>query len=81
MRITLTIDDALLVDANALAARSGLTLDAVIEDALRVAVTQQRRASDRPRAELPTYWGGRLQPGVNLDSNSDLLDFLDANPN
>lgn len=79
MRTTITIDDALLAEAKVIAARSGRTLNAVVEDALRVAIAQRRAASKRPRVSLPTF-SGRLQPGVNLDSNSDLLDFMEANP-
>ncbi len=76
MRITITIDDALHAEAKAIAARSGRTLSAVVEDALRVAIAQQQAVSTRPRVVLPTFSGG-LQPGVNLDSNADLLDLLD----
>lgn len=79
MRTTITIDDALLAEAKVIAARSGRTLNAVVEDALRVALAQRRAASTRPPVTLPTF-SGRLQPGVNLDSNSDLLDFMEANP-
>lgn len=77
MRTTITIDDALLAEAKVIAARSGRTLGAVIEDALRVAIAQRRAATKGPRVPLPTYSGGRLQPGVNLDSNSDLLDLME----
>lgn len=77
MRTTITIDDALLAEAKVIAARSGRTLNAVVEDALRVAIAQRRAASTRPRVALPTFSGGRLQPGVNLDSNSDLLDLME----
>ena len=77
MRTTITIDDALLAEAKVIAARSGRTLNAVVEDALRVAIAQRRAASTRPRVVLPTFSGGRLQPGVNLDSNSDLLDLME----
>jgi hypothetical protein len=28
--------------------------------------------------ELPVVHGGRLRPGVNLDSMSDLLDVMEA---
>lgn len=77
MRVTITIDDALHAEAKVIAARSGRTLSAIIEDALRVAIAQRRAASTRPPVPLPTF-SGRLQPGANLDSNSDLLDLTDG---
>lgn len=77
MRITITIDDALHAEAKVIAARSGQTLGAVVEDALRVAIAQRPTAANRPQVVLPTYSGGRLQPDINLDSNSGLLDLMD----
>lgn len=76
MQTTITIDDELLAAAKAEVARSGRTLNAVVEDALREALAQQ---GDRPptRVELPTLSGGRLLPGVNLDNLSELLDLED----
>lgn len=79
MRVTITIDDVLHAEAKAIAARSGRTLSATVEDALRVAIVQQRAASTGPRVALPTF-SGLVQPGVNLDSNSDLLDLADETP-
>ncbi len=76
MRTTINIDDALLAEAKVIAARSGRTLNSVVEDALRVAIAQRRGASTRLPVTLPTF-SGRLQPGVNLDSNADLLDFME----
>lgn len=75
MRVTITIDDTLHADAKVIAARSGRTLSAVVEDALRVAIARRRAASTRLPVTLPTF-SGRLQPGVNLDNNSDLLDLI-----
>jgi hypothetical protein len=76
MRTTVRLDDALLAEAKALAARTGRTLTDVIEDALRESLS---RGSGRPRRtiELPVAHGGP-RPGVNLDSTSDLLDIMEA---
>jgi hypothetical protein len=77
MRTTVRLDDALLAEAKALAARTGRTLTQVIEDSLRAALAP--RGGDRgPRPELPVVHGGRLRPGVNLDSMSDLLDTMEG---
>lgn len=76
MRTTITIDDALLVEAKTSAATSGRTLSEVVEDALRAALA--RRREDIPPAELPVFHGGRLQPGVDLDDSARLLDLMDG---
>jgi len=78
MRTTITIDDALLAEAKVIAARSGRTLNAVVEDALRVAIQRRRLThASEPRKPLPTYSGGWARPGVNLDSNAELLDLME----
>jgi hypothetical protein len=76
MRTTVRLDDALLAEAKALAARTGRTLTQVIEDSLRQALAG-RPAGQEGRVELPVVRGGRLRPGVNLDSMSDLLDIME----
>jgi hypothetical protein len=77
MRTTVRLDDELLAEAKALAARTGRTLTKVIEDSLREALVR-RSADERPAVELPVVHGGRLRPGVNLDSMSDLLDIMES---
>jgi hypothetical protein len=76
MRTTVRLDDALLREAKAVAAGTGRTLTQLIEDALREALAR-RATSERPRVELPTF-EGRVRPGVNLDSMSDLLDIMEG---
>jgi len=77
MRTTITIDDALLAEAKAVAARSGRTLNTVVEDALRESLARQQR-EQRPRLPLPTFHGhGWVRPGVNIDSNAELLDLME----
>lgn len=77
MRTTVRLDDALLADAKTLAARTGRTLAAVIEDALRESLGRRGR-SGRERIELPTCKGGGVQPGVDLDNSASLLDLMDG---
>jgi hypothetical protein len=76
MRTTVTIDDQLLVEVKTVAARSGRTLSAVIEDALRAAIA--RRAEGGSIPPLPTISGGRLQPDVDLDDSAALLDLMEG---
>ncbi|MGH2444909.1 MAG: YlcI/YnfO family protein [Candidatus Limnocylindria bacterium] len=76
MRTTIRIDDQLLTEAKARAARSGTTLNAVVEDALREAFAR-RSHTGRGQVELPTFAGGRLRPGVDLDDSADLLERME----
>ncbi len=77
MRTTIKIDDGLLAEAKTRAAKSGRTLNAVVEDALREAFAR-RAAADRPsRPELPVFRGSRLVAGVDLDDSAALLDLME----
>ncbi len=79
MRTTLQINDQIYHKAKQLAAKTHRTLTAVIEDALRETIS--RRAVLHPkssRIKLPIFDGKGLQPGVDLDDNSALLDLMDS---
>lgn len=76
MRTTVRLDDDLLAEAKALAARTGRTLTQVIEDSLRESLSRAPAGKSR-RVKLPVVRGGRLRPGVNLDSMSELLDIME----
>jgi hypothetical protein len=78
MRTTIRLDDALLADAKALAVRSGRTLTAVIEDALRETLARSRSMSHRREALPLSSHSGGLQPGVDLDDTSALLDLMES---
>jgi hypothetical protein len=78
MRTTVRLDDDLLRQTRALAAETGRTLTAVIEDALREALARQRVRRGRSRIALPTFKGQGLQPGVDLDDSAGLLDIMNA---
>jgi hypothetical protein len=76
MRTTVRLDPHLFKAAKKLAADSGRTLTAVIEDALREVIAR-KQAEPRPPAKITTFGGGGLMPGVNLDSTAALLDLMD----
>lgn len=78
MRTTITIDDQLLAEAKAIAARSGRTLNAVVEDALRAMIAQRRGVRVPSTLVLPTFSGSRLRRGINLDDGAGLLDVMRA---
>lgn len=77
MRTTIKIDDRLLAEAKARAATSGRTLNAVVEDALREALSRRVRTGGG-RVELPTFPGSRLLPGVDLDDSAALLERMEG---
>ncbi len=76
MRTTIRLDERVLAEAKQLAARTGRTLTAVIEDALRQALAV-RKSGGRAPARLPTFGEGGLQPGVDLDDSAALLSLMD----
>lgn len=77
MRTTVTIEDGLLAEAKVLAARSGRSLGAVVDDALRVLLRGQQDASAARDWTFPTGGAGGLQPGVDLEDKEALADLLD----
>ncbi|HRW50515.1 MAG: type II toxin-antitoxin system VapB family antitoxin [Caldilinea sp.] len=79
MRTTIQIDDDLLTDAKLFATRSGTTLTAVIEDALRAALARSHAAPERRQVKVTTVEGNGPQPGVDLDDSAALLAHMDAN--
>ena len=78
MRTTVRLDEDLLRQTKALAARTGRTLTAVIEDALRETLARQRARRAPPRSRLPTFKGRGLRPGVDLDDGAGLLDIMEG---
>ncbi len=80
MRTTVSIDDQLLAEAKAVAARSGRTLGAVIDDALRLAMARPGGPAERPeRVSLPVHGAKGLRPGVDLDDRAAIAELLDEN--
>ena len=76
MRTTIRLDDALLRRAKAQAAATGRSLNDFIADAVRAALAPRPKASRV--MELPTFKGGRLLPGVDLDDTASLLDLMEG---
>ena len=75
MRTTISIQDELLVSAKRRARERGLTLGALVEDALR----RELALRDEPaqRVPIPVFRGSGLQPGVDLTSNRAIYELLD----
>ncbi|MFL5926550.1 MAG: DUF2191 domain-containing protein [Gaiellaceae bacterium] len=76
MRTTVDLPEDLLREAKERAAREGRTLSDVLADALRAGFVRPSRETTEA-AELPTFNGGGLQAGVNLDDSAALLDLME----
>ena len=77
MRTTIQMDDQLLMEAKQRAAKTGRTLKAVIEDALREAFARQEPPPQNARIKLKTFKGRGVQPGVDLDDTASLHDLME----
>lgn len=78
MRTTIRIDDQLLAQTKQLAAKTGRTITAVIEDSLRETLARQEESYRREPVKLPVVNGEGLQPGVDLDDFAALLDLMES---
>ena len=78
MRTTVRLDERLLREAKAYAARERRTLTAVIDDALRQLLARTTvRSSGRAPVELVTFRGTGARRGVDLDDSAALADLMD----
>ena len=74
MRTTLDINDRLLIEAKAFAARQRTTLTRLIEEGLRLRLRPQAAQAGKGPIDLPVFkGGGGLRPGINPLSNRSLL--------
>ncbi|WP_428310209.1 DUF6364 family protein [Hydrocarboniphaga sp.] len=83
MRTTLDIDDSLLVEAKAVAARRRTSLTALIEKALRSELSgKSKLRASGTKVELPLLPGGKgMLPGVDPTwSLGKWEEWLDENP-
>ncbi len=74
-RTTFRVDEDLLAEVKAFAARRHRTLNSVMEDALRQMLAIARQVEDRPPPDLIT-WDGQLRPDITLDAD-DIKDIRD----
>ncbi|MBW3662528.1 MAG: ribbon-helix-helix domain-containing protein [Actinobacteria bacterium] len=76
MRTTIRIDDELYRSVKERAARTGRTVTAVIEDAIRLAFTVRRPSGDPE--PTPVFGGSGTLPGVDLSDNAALRELMDG---
>ena len=76
MRTTVRIDDHLLESAKRRARTSGLSLGELFELALRRELSREDGAEEPP--PIPVFRGGNgPRPGIDLNSNRALIEYLD----
>ena len=78
MRTTIRLDDGLLAAAKERAAKTGRTLTSLFEDALRAFLARESQPAGRGPVKLPTFNGGGVRPGVDLDNSADLIDVMEG---
>jgi metal-responsive CopG/Arc/MetJ family transcriptional regulator len=78
MRTTIQLDEQLLARVREVAAKTGRTMTAVIEDALRQSLTPKKTKGPRERVLLTTVKGKGPRAGVDLDDSAALLDLMDG---
>ena len=78
MRTTIRINDELLKKAKIRATETDRSLTEVIEDALRKEIDQVDARIEPQKIRIPTAGEGGVQPGVDLDDTSSLLDKMEG---
>ena len=77
MSTNFRIDDHLLIEFKQYAARTGQTLTAVMEDALRKMLNNQQQPEERDKIKLLTVLGNGTLPGVDLDDSASLTELME----
>jgi hypothetical protein len=79
MKTTLNLDDRVLRRAKKLAAAEGITLTALVEDALRARTAPRPSGPERFRLVLPTVRGD-APPRIDIADREALFDVFDELP-
>lgn len=77
MRTTVRLDERLLREAKALAARERRTLTAVVDEALRQFLARRSAPRRRTPVDLLAFGNGGLCPGVDLDDTAALIELME----
>ena len=81
MRTTVRLDEGLMRQVKAEAARRGQTVTELIEKGLQLVLASGRARTRRERVVVPVSRAtGGTHPGVDIDDSSALLDRLDGRP-
>ena len=78
MKTTLDINDTLLANAKALAARQQTSLTRLIEEGLQLRLRSSQAASKPGKRKIPVFKGrGGMVSGLDPSSNKAMLDAAD----
>ena len=78
MRTTVRLDPALLTAAKRHAVETGQTLTALIEAGLREVLSRRAQPRAAREVQLPTVGGRGVRPGLDINDNSAVLDFMEG---
>ncbi len=78
MKTTLDINNSLLADAKALAAKQQTSLTRLIEEGLQLRLRSTHALATKQKTKLPIYKGkDGLVAGIDATSNKSMLDAAD----
>ena len=72
------LDDDLLREVKEVAASRGMTLTAVLDEALREMLARRGESESAESPPLPVFTGRGLQPGVDLEDSAALLELMEG---
>jgi len=78
MRISIDLPEDLLLLTKKAALEADTTLNEFIAGVLRAALSERSGGGPRRDFRVITFGSGGLQPGVDLDDTSALLDLMDG---
>ncbi|MEX2606802.1 MAG: DUF2191 domain-containing protein [Kiritimatiellia bacterium] len=77
MRSTISIEDELLARAKEKALNRKCSLGEVINEALLISFSQESQSSTEQPFRLTTCGGKGMHPGINVNDNAALLDWME----
>lgn len=79
LRTTIRLEESLLEQAKAEAARRNTTLTSLIEEGLHLVLKEAQKPVERKRTPMPvsTRTGGTW-PGIDISNSAELLDIMDG---
>jgi hypothetical protein len=79
LRTTIRLEESLLEQAKAEAARQNKTLTSLVEEGLHLVLKEARKPADRKRTPMPvSKRTGGTWPGIDINNSADLLDIMDG---
>ena len=77
MRTTVRLDPALVREVKKIAAEERRSLTSMIDESLRESLARRRESPKKAPARLPTFRGGGVLPGIDLDDSAALLERME----